>query len=62
LLHHEHPSIPWFALPAHWRALRQDMLTNGNGPVYRSYVEVALRFATRPQHGGPHPIQAASPS
>ena len=54
VLHHERPSIPWFALPAHWRSARLELLRNG--PVYRGYRDVAARYAWRPQHAGPHPI------
>ncbi len=56
LLHHECPSIPWFALPSRWRQARADMLGERRGPVYRGYREVAARFALRPQHAGPYPV------
>jgi fatty acid desaturase len=55
LLHHEHPSLPWYALPARWRASRADLLTARASPVYRSYFEVAALYALRPHHLGPHP-------
>ncbi len=55
LLHHERPHLPWYALPAQWRALRADLLTGRQGPVYRSYLEVAVLYALRPHHPGPHP-------
>ncbi len=57
VLHHADPSIPWFALPARWRARRAQLLAGGAAPVYRSYREVAWRYAMRPQHPGPHPIE-----
>jgi fatty acid desaturase len=55
LLHHEAPSIPWFALPARWRRVRSRLLGVRHGPVYQGYLDVALRYALRPQHPGPHP-------
>ncbi len=55
LLHHERPSLPWYALPAQWRAMRADLLTARGGPVYRGYFEVAVLYALRPHHPGPHP-------
>jgi fatty acid desaturase len=55
LLHHERPSLPWYALPAQWRAMRADLLTARGGPVYRGYLEVAALYALRPHHLGPHP-------
>jgi fatty acid desaturase len=58
LLHHERPHLPWYALPAQWRAMRADLLTGRQGPVYRSYLEVAALYALRPHHPGPHPHDA----
>jgi fatty acid desaturase len=55
LLHHERPHLPWYALPAQWRAMRADLLTARGGPVYRGYLEVAMLYALRPHHTGPHP-------
>ncbi len=54
-LHHARPNLPWYALPAEWRATRADLLTAQQGPVYRSYLEVAKLYALRPHHPGPHP-------
>ncbi len=62
VLHHERPGIPWYALPAHWRIARQDVLGARQGPVYRGYLEVARRYALRPQHPGPHPAASHSAS
>ncbi len=61
LLHHTRPELPWYVLPARWRAMRADLLTAREGPVYRSYFEVAALYALRPHHPGPHP-HAAQPS
>jgi len=55
LLHHEQPHLPWYALPAEWRATRADLLTARAGPVYRGYLQVAVLYALRPHHPGPHP-------
>jgi fatty acid desaturase len=55
LLHHAQPHLPWYALPAQWRATRADLLTARGGPVYRSYLQVAVLYAFRPHHPGPHP-------
>jgi fatty acid desaturase len=59
VLHHERPSIPWYALPAHWRLVRLDLLGARGGPVYNGYMDVAARYAWRPQHPGPHPAGEA---
>jgi fatty acid desaturase len=55
VLHHAQPSLPWYALPAHWRQAKRGLLNTRRGPVYRDYLEVARRYALRPQHPGPHP-------
>jgi fatty acid desaturase len=55
VLHHERPGLAWYRLPSQWRLLRQDILRERGGPVYRGYGDVARRFAVRPQHAGPHP-------
>jgi len=59
VLHHERPSIPWYALPAEWRRARAGLLAGRCGPVYRGYLDVAARYAWRPQHPGPHPATAS---
>ncbi len=61
VLHHEHPSIPWYALPAQWRLSRGTLLRARRGPVYRSYLEVAARYFWRPHHPGPHPTAGQQP-
>jgi len=61
VLHHEHPSIPWYALPKHWRQTRGALLATRQGPVYRSYLDVAARYAWRPHHPGPHPAHEGRP-
>jgi len=58
LLHHERPHLPWYVLPAQWRATRADLLTARGSPVYRSYLQVAALYALRPHHPGPHPLLA----
>jgi fatty acid desaturase len=61
VLHHAEPGLPWYALPAQWRARRAALLAARPGPVYRSYLEVAARYALRPHHRGPHPALQARP-
>jgi fatty acid desaturase len=60
VLHHEQPAIPWYALPAQWRLLRSDLLAARRGPVYRSYLEIATRYAWQPQHPGPYPAAGSA--
>jgi len=55
VLHHARPSIPWYALPSAWRRAGPELMGRRRGPVYRNYLEVARRYAFRPQHSGPYP-------
>jgi fatty acid desaturase len=55
VLHHDQPSIPWYELPAAWRRNRPRLLRSFQGPLYRDYLDVAVRYALRPHHPGPHP-------
>jgi fatty acid desaturase len=57
VLHHAQPSLPWYALPGRWRQMRAGLLATRGGPVYRGYLEIARRYAVRPQHAGPHPLR-----
>ena len=58
MVHHEHPALAWYRLPAAWRHARTDMLAARRGPVYRGYREVAALYALRRHHPGPHPFQS----
>ena len=58
-LHHAHPQIPWYALPAHWRRTRGFLLAGSEAPRYRSYADVVARYALRPHHPGPLPVFSA---
>jgi fatty acid desaturase len=62
MVHHEHPSLPWYSLPAAWRHNRADWLSVRNGPVYRGYRDVAARYAVRRHHAGPHPLDTSLPA
>ena len=58
MVHHEHPALPWYSLPAAWRHARADLLAARRGPVYRGYREIAAMYALRRHHPGPHPLLA----
>ncbi len=52
--HHEEPMMPWYAIPAWYRANRERLVRENNGLVYNGYWDVARRFFwvshDRPQH------------
>jgi fatty acid desaturase len=54
-LHHETPLIPWYELPARYRANRERLLAENGGLVYRTYFEVARRFLFRAHDDPRHP-------
>ncbi len=56
--HHERPLIPWYDLPAWYRANRTRLLSANGGLVYDGYGEVARRFLFTPHDVSVHPAQA----
>ncbi len=55
-LHHEEPLLPWYALPARYRATRARLLAANGGLVYATYLDVARRFLLRPYEAPEHPM------
>lgn len=47
VVHHDHPRLPWYRIPAVYRANREALITQNGGLVYRGYREVARRFWLR---------------
>ena len=58
LVHHRHPGLPWYALPAAYRARRSEWRTINGGYVFSSYGAVARAFALRPREPVVHPARA----
>lgn len=58
-LHHEDPSIPWYRYMRRYRQIRDRLLTENGGLVYRSYLDVARRFLFRPHDDPLHPMGRA---
>jgi fatty acid desaturase len=59
VVHHMHPGVPWYRLPALYAANREHYLRRNEGYVYRSYGEVFRRFALRRKDPVPHPLYPA---
>ena len=53
--HHERPLIPWYELPAWYRANRGRLLAANGGLVYDGYGEVVRRFLFTPHDVNVHP-------
>jgi fatty acid desaturase len=64
-VHHSHPQVAWYRLPALYRANRAHVLRRNEGYRYGSYAEVFARHLFRAKDPVPHPIwpdmQGAAP-
>ena len=54
-LHHEAPWVPWYQYPARYRRIRERLIAENGGLVYRTYFDVASRFLLRPHDSPLHP-------
>ena len=60
-LHHAEPRLPWYRLPAVYRARRGELLARNRGFLLAGYGEVARRFALRPRDV-PYLVSAPPPA
>ena len=56
LVHHQHPGLPWYALPAAYRARRAEWQAINNGYVFRGYRAVMRDYALRAKEPVAHPV------
>ena len=56
VVHHMHPSVPWYRLPALYAARRAHYLRRNDGYVYASYAQVFRHYLTRAKDPVPHPV------
>ena len=58
-VHHARPDVPWYALPALYRAQRDTFLSaNGNFHVPGGYLQLLRQYAVRPVDEPAHPAAA----
>lgn len=55
VVHHAHPQVPWYDLPALYRAQQAEWQRRNEGYVYRSYADVAAQHLIRAKEPVPHP-------
>ncbi len=55
VLHHLRPAIPWYDLPALFRAHREELVARNGGLVYRDYGDVFRQFFLKPHDKLLHP-------
>lgn len=56
VVHHCHPQVPWYDLPALYRGNRDHYLRRNEAYVYRSYAEIFRQYFLRAKDPVPHPI------
>ena len=52
-VHHRWPAVPWYRLPALYRARRDDILAWNGGYLIDGYHTIARRFLFRPKDHDP---------
>ena len=57
VVHHMHPKVAWYRLPALYRAHRDRFAACNEGYVYRSYRDIFARYLTRAKDPVPHPLR-----
>ena len=62
VVHHMHPTVPWYRLPATYRANREHYLRRNEGYLYRSYAEIFARYFLRAKDPVPHPLWPPEPA
>lgn len=60
VVHHMHPAVSWYLLPATYAANRDHYLRRNEGYVYRSYAQIFARYFLRAKDPVPHPLMPAS--
>lgn len=56
VVHHMHPRVAWYKLPALYRRHRDHYLRRNQSYVYRSYAEIFRRYIVRAKDPVPHPV------
>jgi fatty acid desaturase len=56
VVHHMHPSVPWYRLPAVYRQHRDHYLRRNEGYTYRSYAQIIRAHFLRAKDPVPHPL------
>lgn len=56
VVHHMHPEVPWYRLPALYAARRDHYLRRNDGYVYRSYAQIFRDYLWHTKDPVPHPL------
>ncbi|EEW25657.1 fatty acid desaturase [Rhodobacter ferrooxidans] len=60
VVHHMHPTVPWYDLPGLYAANTQHYQRHNDGYRYRSYAEIFARYLLRAKDPVPHPLYPRS--
>ena len=55
-VHHEHPRVAWYDLPALYRARKAEFLAANESYSFNGYGEMLRRYLLRAKHPVPHPL------
>ena len=55
-VHHAHPQVPWYRLPAFYAAQRAQFVQRNNGYVYQSYAQIFRAHFLRTKDPVAHPL------
>jgi len=56
VVHHMHPALPWYELPALYASRRAHYLRRNDSYVYRGYGQIIRQYLLRAKDPVPHPI------
>ena len=56
VVHHAHPQVPWYRLPALYASNRDQFIRRNEGYVYRSYGQIFRSYLLRAKDPVPHPL------
>jgi len=48
VVHHRHPAMKWYEIPAYYRQHRQDIADDNNGFIFQGYGKVVRRYLFKP--------------
>lgn len=60
VVHHMHPKVPWYRLPALWQSDKDRYLERNGGYYYASYAQVFAQHLWRAKDPVPHPLRPQS--
>jgi fatty acid desaturase len=56
VVHHMHPNVPWYRLPALYFSNRDHYLRRNEGYLYSNYTQIIREYLFRAKDPVPHPI------